>query len=178
MLVADAEAAIPGTRAAGFAPRMRELYAGDRAVRVYERDDLAKLRDVLVTIDAEVERRDAALRDDGRGLGDDETRAADGTASEMHQMPIVREAVDTRIFAHRRDGDAVAERDAAKGVRVEEMCHRPLETEGRSSSFTPAARAGVLLLGWRCLLGCRCVHPGLEFTLLVGRQNAFDLREQ
>ena len=44
--------------------------------------------------DAEIARRDATLRADRRGFGDDEAGATDRAAAQMHEMPVVGHAVD------------------------------------------------------------------------------------
>ncbi len=50
-------------------------------------------RNVLVLPESEILRTDAALRRDRRGLGEDESRSADGAAAEVDEMPVVGEAV-------------------------------------------------------------------------------------
>ena len=48
-------------------------------------------------------------------------RAADRAAAEMHEMPVVREAVLARILAHRRHADAIAQTHVAQLQRREEI---------------------------------------------------------
>ena len=74
----------------------------------------------------------------GRGLdrgGFDEHQPgpADRAAAEVDQVPVVGEAVDARILAHRRDGDAVAQGQAAKGKRVEEHLTIIADAESRGT---------------------------------------------
>jgi len=45
----------------------------------------------------------------------------DGSRAEMCEVPVGREAVDAGILAHRRHGDAIAQRDAAQFERREEV---------------------------------------------------------
>ena len=56
---------------------------------------------------------------DRRSLGQDQSGASDGAASKMNEVPVVREAVETRILAHRRNDDAIAKGDATQRQRRE-----------------------------------------------------------
>ena len=49
---------------------------------------------------------------DGSCLGDHQGRASNGTAAQMHQVPIRGKPIDAAVLAHRRDGDPIAQRDA------------------------------------------------------------------
>ena len=49
--------------------------------------------------------------------------AADAAAAEVHEMPVVGEAVGARVLAHRRDDDAVRQRQRAERQRIEEVRH-------------------------------------------------------
>ena len=66
-----------------------------------------------------------AVGGDRRRLGDHERRAAGRAGAEVDEVPVVGEAVDARVLAHRRDDDAVGERDGAQGQRIEEVRHPP-----------------------------------------------------
>jgi hypothetical protein len=68
---------------------------------------------VFVFPNAEVGRRDAAARLDGRSLGEDESGASDSAAAQVDEMPVIREAVFGGILAHWRDDDAMAKFDVA-----------------------------------------------------------------
>lgn len=104
---------------------------------------------MLVTIDAEVARRNASRGADRCRFGYHEARAADGAAAEMNDMPVIRKAVDARVFAHGRNHDAIAQLDAADGIRVEEMGHafenNPVAE--RLRRFGPARRPYVVGAG-------------------------------
>ena len=78
---------------------------------------------------------------DRRRLGEDEAGAADRAAAEMHQVPVVREAVLARILAHRRDDDAVAKLDSAQAERRKQV--DGLVVEHGKESHTFAALAGL-----------------------------------
>jgi hypothetical protein len=97
---------------------------GDRALLPDESRDARQHFDVRILPDAEIGGRDAAARLDGRGFRNHQSRAAYRAAAQMHQVPIVGEAVVARILAHRRDGDAVAESDAANGQGREKIGHK------------------------------------------------------
>lgn len=115
--------AFPGTALAGLASRMGELDRRVCALSVEEVDDARKHGDVPVFPDAEVIGRNSALGQNCGGLGEDQARASDGSAAEMHQVPVIGEAVDARILAHGRDGDAIGQSDTAECNRREEMIH-------------------------------------------------------
>ncbi len=80
---------------------MSELRPGNGAEALDETRDARQHLDVLVFIDAEVLRRDAAAVFDGNGFGVDETGAADRAAPKVHEVPVVGEAVDRRVLTHR-----------------------------------------------------------------------------
>jgi hypothetical protein len=104
---------LPGDGHAGFPAGVGELGSGEGAVVMEEVGDALEAGDVVVGVDAEVVRGDAALGADGVGLGEDEGRAADGAAAEMDEVPVVGESVGGGVLAHRRNGDAVGERETA-----------------------------------------------------------------
>src|SRR5215207_8443803 len=100
---------------------MRELHAGHRAMLLDEAKDARERLDVIVKIDAEIRGTDPAIRGDSSRLGQHETGAADGTAAQMDHVPIGREPVRTRVLAHRRHHDAVAEQDVTNRERAEQL---------------------------------------------------------
>src|SRR5206468_3857995 len=89
-----------------------------------EVNDARQVFDVLVLIYAQIPISDPAPRLDRACLEDDERCATHGTAAMVYEMPIVREAVVAGVLAHRRDHDAVLERDIAHPQRLEEMGRR------------------------------------------------------
>jgi hypothetical protein len=116
----DRLAAVPRPRRRGLAPGMRQLDAGRGAVAAHEaRDALERLR-LRVLPETEVVGRDAPLGRDRGGLGDHQPGAAGGERAQVHQVPIVGEAVLARVLAHGRGGDAVAQGERAKRQRIEE----------------------------------------------------------
>jgi hypothetical protein len=108
---------------AGLAPGVRELGAGVGTVLVKEGSDALEFGNVLVFPDAEVSRRDAALRAHGVGLCDDEAGTTYGAAAEVDQVPVVGKAIDAGVFAHGRHGDAVWQSEAAELKRREEVVY-------------------------------------------------------
>src|ERR1700685_1739021 len=92
---------------AGLASGMRELNARHSALRLYEARNAGERLNVLVFPDAEIPGRNAAARFHRRGFGYHARGTADSTASEMDQMPVIRESVFGRVLAHRRDNDAI-----------------------------------------------------------------------
>jgi len=120
----DGAIGLPWNGHAGFAAGVGELGAGVGAVLVQEGGDALELGSVLVLPDAEIAGSDAAFRADGVGLGDDQGGAADGTAAEVDEVPVVGEAVDGGVLAHGRDGDAVGQGEAAQLEGGEEVVRR------------------------------------------------------
>ena len=115
--------AAPRPIGARLAAGVRQLHAGDAALRVHEAGDAREHVDVIVLPDAEIFRTDPAFGRDGRRLGEHQAGAADGAAAEMDEMPVVGEAVRARVLAHRRHEHAVGERDAADRQRLEQVRH-------------------------------------------------------
>ena len=102
---------------------MGELGASVGAVLVQESSDALEGEDVLVFPDAKIAWSDASFRVDGVGFGKDKGGAADGAAAEMDEVPVVGEAVDGGILAHRRDDDPVGEGYAAELNGGEEVIY-------------------------------------------------------
>jgi hypothetical protein len=100
---------------------MSELDAGHRTLLRDETHDARPCIALRVVPETGVAGRDATFLRHGRRLGENETGTADRAAAEMDEMPVVRHAVDRRVFAHRRDDDAVAKRHVADRRRIEEM---------------------------------------------------------
>ena len=103
-----------GGGGAGLAPGVRQLHAGASSLRVHELRYAAKAGNVLVFPDAQVARRDAALRGDSRGFKRDQASAALRPAAEMDEVPIRGEAVLAGVLAHGRNADAIGEFNGAK----------------------------------------------------------------
>ena len=105
----DGAFAEPGRRGTGFPAGVRELDAGDGALRVHEVGNPSQPGHLFVGPDAEVLRTDSSLCRHRRGFGEDQRRPADGVRPEMHQVPIVGKTVDRRVpdtSAIRRCGEA------------------------------------------------------------------------
>ena len=93
---------------------MRQLHTGASSLRVHEFRNAAKVGNVLVFPDAQIARRDAALRGDSRGFKRDEASAALRPAAQMDEVPLTGKAVEARVLAHGRNADAIGELDGAK----------------------------------------------------------------
>ena len=78
---------------------------------------------------------------DAGHLGDDEPRAAERAAAEVHQMEVVRRAVDRGVHVHRRDDDAVGERHPAQAKRREHRRWRRVAVDVRGAVATTRALA-------------------------------------
>src|SRR5262245_31168026 len=66
-----------------------------------------------------IPRRDARFGRGTRHLDVDQSRAADGAAAEMHEMPVPGMAVDRRVLVHRRNHTPVFFPQVARPERVD-----------------------------------------------------------
>src|SRR5581483_9003591 len=120
----DGASAAPRNVGRCLASGVRELNACDRALRFHELHDGSECARMFFRPDAAVPCGDASGRRDGARLDEDETGAAHRAAAEVNVMPFVGQAALARVLAHRRDEDAISERDLAKRVRREEVRHQ------------------------------------------------------
>ncbi len=100
---------------------MAQLNARDGALSLKKTGDTAKRRCLCVVPKAKVAMRAAALFSNGGRLGKDQPGAAHGEPAQMHQMPVIRDAVPGAILAHRRYRDAVAESDRFQSIGREQL---------------------------------------------------------
>jgi hypothetical protein len=70
---------------------------------------------------------DAAFGCHARRLDDHEAEAAQREAAEMHQVPVVHDAMPRRILAHGRDDGAVLQDEFAERERRGQMAHVQLK---------------------------------------------------
>jgi len=98
---------------------MRQLDACHGALLPDESRDARQHLDVLVPPDSQIRRRNAPKGFDGSGLGKHQPGAANRSATQVYQMPVVGKTIFAGILAHRRNGDAVTESDAADRERRE-----------------------------------------------------------
>jgi hypothetical protein len=111
----------PRAAGAAFTSSVSELHAGDAALLMNKTSDAGQFIDVFVLPDAEILRADAAFRQNGRSLRQNESSTAHSTTAEVNEMPIIGEAVFAGVFAHGRDEDPVGESEIAQLKRVEQM---------------------------------------------------------
>ena len=98
---------------------MRQLDAGHRALRFDERGDAPQRFDLLVAPDAQVVGGNPPVRLHGGGFEDDQPGPAHGPTAQVHQVPVVGQAVHGRVLAHGRYGDAIGQGQLAQGQRLE-----------------------------------------------------------
>ena len=115
-------AAFPRHLRRRLASRVAELDAdrilGDAAI------DLHRARHrglVVVAIKAGAAVRDAPFAGDVRLLDHEQARSRAGEGAQVREVPVGHRAVVGRVLAHRRDDDAVRERDAAELDRREQL---------------------------------------------------------
>ncbi len=89
--------ALPHQLGRALAPGMAELQAElRRRIGVHEIDDALPRRFLRVGIEPGAAGRDARVRRHAGHLGEDQAGAADGARAVMHEVPVVRQAVDAR----------------------------------------------------------------------------------
>jgi hypothetical protein len=113
-------AAVPRPQAAGLGAGVRQLDAGDRALRVQEVDDPGQPGDLTVVPQADVPVADPTLRGDTRGLDHHGAETPEREPAEVHEVVVADEAVGDRVLAHRGHDQAVRQRHAAQGQGLEE----------------------------------------------------------
>src|SRR5207245_334941 len=92
LLASDGLSAAPRLVHRGLASRVRELDAGDDALRADEVRHALPGDRMRVGPDARIPRRDASLGRDTTRLDADESCAADRAAAEVNEVPVVRHA--------------------------------------------------------------------------------------
>jgi len=103
---------------------VRQLDARHRALRADKLGQFSEGQDVLVRPETEVAGGDPSSRRHRGGLDHHQSNPAHGPGPVMDQMPVGGMAVMSRILAHRRHEDAVAEIQLAESEGIEEACHR------------------------------------------------------
>jgi hypothetical protein len=129
---------------AGLASSMRELNRRHRALRLQELGDAAERRDMRIGPKAHIAVGDAPLALHRGRLNEDETRAAQGEAAEMDEVPVIGEPVPRRVLTHRRNDKAIAQRQPTQRHRREKerLGHGApvLKGKGRRSSIAAPSR--------------------------------------
>ncbi|MNH06713.1 hypothetical protein D3C79_660900 [compost metagenome] len=90
----------PGPMGAGLAPGMGQLDAWHRALGGDETGDALQRRDLRVVPQAQVLRGNAPIGSHGSGFGENQAGATHRAAAQVHQVPVIGQAVDTGILAH------------------------------------------------------------------------------
>jgi hypothetical protein len=104
----------------GLAARMGELHAEFRAsVLAEEGNDARQRLLVRVGIEAEAHRRNAPGRLDRGRFGDHQPQICERVGAEVDGVPLARIAVLRGVPAHRRQHDAIVERQSAQRNRRE-----------------------------------------------------------
>ena len=114
---------VPGDRCRGLASGMGKLNAGGSTLAVQEVDNAGQGRDLLILPQAQICVGNAPFGHDAGRFHDHQPEAAQREAAKMDEMPVIGEAVDGRILAHRRDHRAVAQGQAAQGDRGKQFRH-------------------------------------------------------
>ncbi len=109
--------ALERTMGGGLAPGVGDLDAGNRALRLQQGRDAGQGGLLFVIPQPDVAMADAAGRLNAGRLDEDQGCPAEGEAAEVDEVPVLHHAIDGRVLAHRRDGDAVLEGHAPQGKR-------------------------------------------------------------
>lgn len=103
---------------------MCQLDTWNRALALNEGCDPAQVVDLIVVPQTEIGIRNASLGFHGSSFRNHQPCTAHRAATQMNQVPIVRKSIFARIFAHRRDGDPIRERDTTDRKWREEVWAR------------------------------------------------------
>ncbi len=115
----------PWAPSAGLAPGVRDLNGRYRALRRDEAGDSLQGLDLAIMPKAKILRGDTAVFGHGNGFGKDQPGTADGAATQVHQMPVVGQAVLRRVLAHGGDHDTVRQGQLAQGKGLQQLAHGP-----------------------------------------------------
>ena len=127
-----------GTRVEPLAPAWPSCMAIFASVlRVHEIDDALPAIALRLAPQAGAAGRDAGIGRRAGHLGHDHAGAAHGARAQVHQVVVGRHPVDAGVLRHRRDHDAVLQRDAARRERRE---HRRAPDAAAASGARPIAR--------------------------------------
>ncbi|MNY24074.1 hypothetical protein D3C86_1577680 [compost metagenome] len=117
---------------AGLAPGMGQLNAGNGSLGGDEAGDALQGFNLFVIPQTEVLGRDTPVGGDRRGFGKHQPGPADSAATEVDQVPVIGQAIDAGVLAHRRYRDAVEQGQLTQGVGFKQQTHgAPLESVGR-----------------------------------------------
>lgn len=114
LTLSDRASTEPWWCGARFPAGVRELNRGDSSMFLDETEDAREHLDMFIFPQTEILWTDPAFRDHGRCLSHDECGAADRAASEMNEVPIIREAIRARVLTHRRNADAISQFNTAE----------------------------------------------------------------
>ena len=101
-------------RGVGADGGLAELDAGETAMLLQECRDAPQGRDLLVVPEAEIAGRDASVALDRGGFDDHRSGAAERELAQVHEMPVIGQALDSRVLAHRRNDHAVRKDELAQ----------------------------------------------------------------
>src|SRR6185295_6981892 len=90
-------------------------------LRSDKRGNARKSRDLRVRPDADVAVRDAAAGFDRARLDEHDARTALRELAQVHEMPVVHQALGRTVLAHRRDHDAVLRAHLAQAERFKKL---------------------------------------------------------
>ena len=105
---------------------MRQLDTGNRTLSRDETGDALQRLDLFVVPQPQIFGSDAPVFGDGGGLGEYQPGTADGAATEMNQMPVVGQAIDTGVLTHRRHRDAIEQGQLTQGKGFKQQAHGDL----------------------------------------------------
>ena len=115
-------AAVPGRRARCLAPGMGDLDTDrDRRMLAHGIEHAGQGSLAAIVVEAEIPGSDPSLRRDRGGLQGEQAGAGHRELAQMHQVPVGGLAIAGRVLAHRRDEDAVLERERVERQRFEQF---------------------------------------------------------
>ena len=118
--------AFGGGRGRSLSAGMAELNADlGEADALYDPGNMGERPLAVVGIEAGAARRDAADRFDAGGFDHHQCGTRGGEAADMLEVPVLRDALDSAVLAHRRHHDAIGQSQAAQADRPESDAAAP-----------------------------------------------------
>ena len=105
---------LPRRAGARFESCVRELHAGYCSLRRYKCKDTRQHLDLFVFPQSEIIWTNTTFRGDRSRFRHHQRSATYRATPQMNEMPVIREPIDARILAHRRDADSITKFDVAQ----------------------------------------------------------------
>jgi hypothetical protein len=100
-----------------------QLDTGDSALGGNEAGYALQGFDLFIVPQTKILSGDPAVGGHRRGFGKNQAGTAHGTTAKVNKMPVIGQPIDAGVLAHRRDRDAVEQRQLTNGVGFKQQTH-------------------------------------------------------